>query len=815
MSTGNREFFELIDTPRFDLTGGMALHYWAANNEVKPIIQLANELGPSGKQLDLFITDHLGNSVLHYAAACSSHKVAAFLITIPFEGHFFNHNRITPAHIAAYRGDVKMLEILSKSKSLLCDSSFMRWTPLHYAVYYQHFEAVKFLLGKTPQFINELVIGFDSNLPVLQKDMFLYKSTFDIALMTKNSQIIQFLEENYAFTSLHAAISTHNLQAITYFLSGEQSQIRTIINKPAGFFNMTPLHIAASMGDFQVCHFLLQIFFSLPEYSQNESLPFLLDSEGFSPLDLAVASNSLNIVNLLIPKSSREMLSRAYFLSNEMGRQSIAQEIYKLKIDLSLPISDRKSLLDSLVKYSQIDKTENTTKNLTENKDDEEPIPNISTPYPPESLPSKNQKNDPPVGMAPQNQDQSQRLWLRHYYATQLVSMIEEKIEWFSFSKDRVASYCDEMVRKGWGHAASPLFVDFFSELVFVCKIVINRLRPNYDRPYSFSTSLHHLLIPLNNLIVEGFCNEITPRVGDLLSVFDSTSYSSEYSDQLMFSTLLDPLHWIQGLYQIYDTLRQFCDDTIDNIRIIDSITAVFKDQKEIAARVIDRVRGAFIAKLNFRFMNTRISIDLTPVFCASALIDDIYSQPSWLFDSSLYTSLMSFFGGKFSFPRTIPFRNRIVVNVVLLKNFIVIRTGEQNLSLPVILIQMRENPQDTTVFCSTPLGSFRLRFGINHQFVRNFLKMAEHAVISKSMFVSGDSQLSTKKTSLYKCVIAYQISGSRALSCRINNVKASSASDCFYICKKFVEETLSLQPLSFRIDTIQMGSVDEEIMII
>lgn len=151
------EFYRITDTPHDWGTGAVAIHYWASVNAEENLRQIA-----STEKEALLITDFLGNSTLHYAAACSSYE-AASLIVNPFpDYHFANVEGITPAHIAAQLGDRMMLEKLKVSRVLLTDTSKHGWTPLHFAIFHSRIEAVQFLITYVPELKHMLTIAAES-----------------------------------------------------------------------------------------------------------------------------------------------------------------------------------------------------------------------------------------------------------------------------------------------------------------------------------------------------------------------------------------------------------------------------------------------------------------------------------------------------------------------------------------------------------------------------------------------------------------------------------------------------------------------------
>ena len=96
-------------------------------------------------------------------------------------------DKLTPAHIAAQKGDVHMLQIFQKSKFLLNEVTNCNWTILHFAVIYGHLETVRFILENCDNsMLYVLTDGVETILNTNQiKDLKFY-SVLDIAKAMKN-----------------------------------------------------------------------------------------------------------------------------------------------------------------------------------------------------------------------------------------------------------------------------------------------------------------------------------------------------------------------------------------------------------------------------------------------------------------------------------------------------------------------------------------------------------------------------------------------------------------------------------------------------
>ena len=295
-------------------SGCSSLHVIACTDNVSQIFENKNvekDLISSALQ-----TDYLGNTPLHYAACNSSYKVAEFLLTVVYSNSLKNVFGLNPCHFAAEIGDTMMLHTLEKSKAMLDEITYCGWLPLHFAVYFNHLDCVKLLVNHNPKSINSLITTIDRSLTTFPENNFAYKSPLDIAIIKNHKEIQEYLESMNALPEMHAAVATHNLQAITYYLSKPELKEKHI-NLQYGKKQITPLHIAAVLGDAQVSYTL--IFAG--------SSPSIKDIDGFSALELAVMSQSRMCVRVIAHVSDAETKIKAAFLAATLKNEDICIEL--------------------------------------------------------------------------------------------------------------------------------------------------------------------------------------------------------------------------------------------------------------------------------------------------------------------------------------------------------------------------------------------------------------------------------------------------------------------------------------------------------
>ncbi|KAJ5071740.1 ankyrin repeat and protein kinase domain-containing protein [Anaeramoeba ignava] len=220
--------------------------------------------------LDVNLTDHKGNTTLHYAVMFSKPKFLSWIQLISTNIDAFNSNGWTALHLAAGNGQILSLKFLiTKGAKIDCQNDQQK-TPLHLASSNRHFECVK------------LLVNFGADLAI--KDLH-GKIPFDLAnkdwhekiaeylllkgspsplkeaiLSTDEENVKKLISENYLMdiidsegnTYLHYALSSKNPKIFEIIL--EKTENPNVMNKKREY----PLHLAVQWGDVAICKRLLQ-----------------------------------------------------------------------------------------------------------------------------------------------------------------------------------------------------------------------------------------------------------------------------------------------------------------------------------------------------------------------------------------------------------------------------------------------------------------------------------------------------------------------------------------------------------------------------
>ena len=337
--------FQIVDTPHMLSNGAIAIHFWASNDNIDNL----NICIRDNTEKSLLVSDWYGNTPLHYAAVCSAYRVAELIVNLFPSQHFYNHDNLTPAHIAAQRGDVVMLEILSANKSLLTDTSSCNWTPLHLAVIYGHINCVKFLIENCEKStLYELTTASDNSFTSYHPDDFKFYSALDIAYSLNHTEIAKLLVEHHALPSLHSAVMLKNYRALSYLMFSPKSHFFKRLDTQAEYRKCTALHLAAAFNYYEICHALLMYGASLETF----------DIDGNSPLDIAIISDAKNAISIIAPRCKPQEVSRGYWIALDLKNEWAFKEMQSRQLvfdpNYKDPHGDGDSLLIRAIKRSKV-----------------------------------------------------------------------------------------------------------------------------------------------------------------------------------------------------------------------------------------------------------------------------------------------------------------------------------------------------------------------------------------------------------------------------------------------------------------------------
>ncbi|OHT09697.1 hypothetical protein TRFO_21320 [Tritrichomonas foetus] len=116
------------------------LHFAAAGGNLLIFNSLLN-LPKFNEQVDAY-----GNTPLHYAAKFGRSAIVQLICDENADIMRKNKNGFLASHFAAMSGSLQSIQALYNRGDPLTKTNRLQWTPLHYAIKYQHFEIVDFLI---------------------------------------------------------------------------------------------------------------------------------------------------------------------------------------------------------------------------------------------------------------------------------------------------------------------------------------------------------------------------------------------------------------------------------------------------------------------------------------------------------------------------------------------------------------------------------------------------------------------------------------------------------------------------------------------
>lgn len=183
----NRGYFEIVEylgakkanTKYQDPGKATALHHAAYKGHMEIVRYLVEVKGD-----DVNLKSNKGYTALERAAFGGHIDIVKFLISRSADPTLATETGDTPLHSAAFKGNVEVVKYLVSLDKVLTDAKDSRgFTPLHYAVYNNHLDAVAALIED----------GADVNATANSG-----LSALSIAKMAQNKAIIKLLEEKGA-----------------------------------------------------------------------------------------------------------------------------------------------------------------------------------------------------------------------------------------------------------------------------------------------------------------------------------------------------------------------------------------------------------------------------------------------------------------------------------------------------------------------------------------------------------------------------------------------------------------------------------------
>ena len=234
--------------------------------------------------IDIFRTDHGGNTMLHYACQSDSHEAAQYLLICGADGSLQNSDGDTPFSLAIEKGHESIGQLLlEKGESYDKTLDERQVTMLHYACIYGMTSIAQHILG---QGADPNAQSFDDWTPVHVAAQCGQLATLRLLLLRGGNPAAT---KSGGFTPLHLAAQSGHLDVAKMLLDFN----RELDAAPLSESHTTPLFLAASNGHVDVFDYL---------YEKQPTVQ--ATTAGWLPVHAAASSGNLELIDRLKDKSN-------------------------------------------------------------------------------------------------------------------------------------------------------------------------------------------------------------------------------------------------------------------------------------------------------------------------------------------------------------------------------------------------------------------------------------------------------------------------------------------------------------------------------
>jgi hypothetical protein len=336
----------------------------------------------------------------------------------------------------------------------------------------------------------------------------------------------------------------------------------------------------------------------------------------------------------------------------------------------------------------------------------------------------------------------------------------------------------------------NPLFGELRQMLVTIMFI-----SERIEGSFTFDKSLHHPLYILTTIDVgryAGLYKEQSKNLSDALK----KSWLGYHRFLFLF-----PIRWFECVAKLFGKVKLFLMKEIDDVRLMLALAKGLKRRSE-EAKVSEEPWPELHSKINIPSgtMLNRISISDT------AVTDEFVKKPGCVFTCQSFMELRSFFGKDFAIPRSLPFRDRERVEVVLTEDSLLIGNNRACASFPFFLVLMKVSVNPNRVIVVSPAGSFKLTFDQDNVKFDILKIVSAYEALAKDNCEEGELGMQTNKLNIYRCLVAYVPNDMRAMLLRLMVVRAGRREECRDLCYGRIMESLALPPVYFNLKVREMS---------
>ena len=306
------------------------LHPYPQSAGCQKIVRFLKKVMPvskSGKRLrkvnrsntiDISITDHCGNTMLHDACGYNSHETAEYLLICGADGSLQNSDGDTPFSLAIDKGHESIAQLLLE-KGEYYDKTLdeRQLTMLHNACIHGMTSIAQHLLahGADPN-----AKAFDDRTPVHMAAQRGHIATLRLLLLKGGNPAAA---KSRGFTPLHLAAQSGHLDVVKMLLDFN----RELDPAPLSESHTTPLFIAAGYGHVDVFDYL---------YEKQPTVQAITD--GWLPVHAAAASGNLELIDRLKDNSNMYAETTSGRLAIHIAASYGHVNAVEKYIDLGIPV---------------------------------------------------------------------------------------------------------------------------------------------------------------------------------------------------------------------------------------------------------------------------------------------------------------------------------------------------------------------------------------------------------------------------------------------------------------------------------------------
>ena len=240
------------------------------------------------------LCDYNGYAPIHYAVHYEDMMLVTLLLTesvIKVDVNSVGSDGCTPLTLAVIKKNLEIVRLLlhASSNPNLCD--YNGYAPIHYAVHYEDMMSVTLLLTESVIKVDVNSVGSDGCTPLT---LAVIKKNFDIVRLLLHASSNPNLCDYNGYAPIHYAVHYEDMMSVTLLLTESVIKVDVNLQDSEG---CTPLALAVKTKNFAIAKLLLEA----------ESDPNICDNDVFTPIDHAVAHGGIALVRLLFNESLIEL----------------------------------------------------------------------------------------------------------------------------------------------------------------------------------------------------------------------------------------------------------------------------------------------------------------------------------------------------------------------------------------------------------------------------------------------------------------------------------------------------------------------------